>query len=152
MQVEDIRTLIEAMNKNGLSLLEWENEGSRLRLEKPAANAAQGAFSGQTVNLPAEADPAENDVAAEPEPEGELVTAPVVGIFYAAPSPDSDPFVKTGSAVEAGATLCIIEAMKLMNEVTCPKAGIVREILVQDGQKVEFGQPLMRIGGADDVV
>lgn len=76
---------------------------------------------------------------------GELIKSPVVGVFFAAPSPDSDPFVLVGSKIEAGATLCIIEAMKLMNEVTSSIEGEIAEILVENGQRVEFGQTLFRI-------
>lgn len=151
MKIEEITELMEAMRKNGLSLLEWENEGSRIRLKRPAAKKTKGASDQPGSGYQDNADlpggsPADEAV------DGDLVTAPVVGIFYAAPSPDSDPFVRTGSTVEAGSTLCIIEAMKLMNEVTSSKAGKVLEILVEDGQKVEYGQPLMRIGGGEDAV
>jgi len=93
----------------------------------------------------APAAPAEEATPAEPA--GQLVTSPVVGIYYAAPSPDSDPFIRIGSTVEKGAPLCIIEAMKLMNEVTSPWSGVVLEILAENGQRVEYGQPLFRIGG-----
>lgn len=151
MKIEEITELMEAMRKNGLSMLEWENEGSRIRLKRPAAKKAKGA-SGQNVAGADESADLPGGSSADDAVDGDLVTAPVVGIFYAAPSPDSDPFVRTGSTVEAGSTLCIIEAMKLMNEVTSSKAGKVLEILVEDGQKVEFGQPLMRIGGGEDAV
>ncbi|NLC84715.1 MAG: biotin/lipoyl-binding protein [Ruminococcaceae bacterium] len=79
------------------------------------------------------------------EPAGRLICSPVVGIFYAAAAPDQDPFVSPGSVVAAGAPLGIIEAMKLMNEVTSPADGVVIEILVDNGQRVEYGQPLFRI-------
>ena len=156
MQIQDMIELMKHMNRNGISLLEYESEGQRLRLEKPAGPAAQTAWTGQAGSRQAAEDQQDSlhqDTAGkEPEPvacaaEGQLITAPVVGVYYAAPSPESDPYVVVGAAVEAGATVCIIEAMKLMNEVTSSCAGVVQEIYVHDGQRVEYGQPLLRIGG-----
>ena len=101
------------------------------------ANASgQGAISGTDTTTVAEA---------TAEPAGRLITSPVVGVFYASPAPDQDPFVSQGSVVTAGAPLGIIEAMKLMNEVTSPADGTVTEILIENGQRVEYGQPLFRI-------
>jgi acetyl-CoA carboxylase biotin carboxyl carrier protein len=91
-------------------------------------------------------DTAENGTAqaeeADPAAEEHVVKAPIVGTFYRAPSPDSDPFVKVGDTVEEGDVLCIIEAMKLMNEIECEASGTVKEILVEDAEPVEFDQPL----------
>jgi acetyl-CoA carboxylase biotin carboxyl carrier protein len=81
-----------------------------------------------------------------PEPEGHVVKSPMVGTFYRAASPEAKPFAEVGDAVEVGDPLCIIEAMKLMNEIESDQAGVVKEILVENGQPVEFGQPLVRIG------
>ena len=144
MQIQDMIELMKQMKQNGISLVEIESEGSRLRLEKPvAAEPSDGLGDRQRTAISADG-PA--DLA--PGQDGQWVTAPVVGVFYAAPSPDDDPFVQVGSAVEPGMTVCIIEAMKLMNEVTCQVGGVVCEILVHDGQRVEYGQPLLRIGDA----
>ncbi|MDW7658911.1 MAG: acetyl-CoA carboxylase biotin carboxyl carrier protein [Bacillota bacterium] len=156
MQIQDIIELMKHMNRNGISLMEYESEGQRLRLEKPVSPAAQSGGTGQPGGRQAvesQSDGIQADVTVkEPEPiactEGQLITAPVVGVYYAAPSPENDPYVAVGSSVEAGETVCIIEAMKLMNEVTSSCAGEVLEIFVHDGQRVEYGQPLMRIGGA----
>ena len=154
MNIADVIELMKHMKRNDISLIDLEADGTRLRMERknshpagssPAANRdmPQG---GQDRHPVSETVPATGGSApAEPQKEGELVTAPVVGVFYAAPAPDSDPFVAAGSKVEAGTTVCIIEALKLMNEVTCKNGGTVREIYVQDGQRVEYGQPLMRI-------
>ncbi len=79
------------------------------------------------------------------EPEGHLVKSPMVGTFYRAASPGAKSFVEVGDAVQAGDTLCIIEAMKLMNEIESDKSGVVKQILVENGQPVEFGQPLVVI-------
>ena len=99
------------------------------------------------VAMPAAApEPAAQTPAAAPEPKGIEVTAPMVGVFYAAPAPGDEPFVHVGSKVKAGETLCIIEAMKVLNEVTAEADGEVLEICVADGDLVEFGSCLMRIG------
>ncbi|NGP87877.1 acetyl-CoA carboxylase biotin carboxyl carrier protein [Fodinibius halophilus] len=80
------------------------------------------------------------------EPSGETVTSPIVGTFYRAPSPDDDPFVSVGDNVEKGETLCIVEAMKIMNEIESEYSGEVKKILVEDGEPVEYNQPLFIIG------
>jgi acetyl-CoA carboxylase biotin carboxyl carrier protein len=85
-------------------------------------------------------------VEAPPVPEGHVVKSPMVGTFYRSASPGSKPFVEVGDPVEEGGTLCIIEAMKLMNEIESDKAGVVKAILTENGQPVEFGQPLFLIG------
>ncbi|NCC77415.1 MAG: acetyl-CoA carboxylase biotin carboxyl carrier protein [Clostridia bacterium] len=165
MNVSDIRKLMETMAQTGLTEFEWSTESEKIRLERkialapvigeshadsaallqalshlgaPAAVPATAALDAGGVNA---------QEAAPAEPVGQLVTSPVVGIYYAAPSPDSDPFVRVGSSIEKGAPLCIIEAMKLMNEVTSPWSGVILDILVENGQRVEYGQPLFRIGG-----
>ncbi len=108
-----------------------------------AANVTSSSVSAMgAASAAAAEDPA---AAAAVEPAGRLICSPVVGVFYAAAAPDQDPFVSQGSVVAAGAPLGIIEAMKLMNEVTSPVDGVVIEILVDNGQRVEYGQPLFRI-------
>jgi acetyl-CoA carboxylase biotin carboxyl carrier protein len=94
---------------------------------------------------PASAVPAEAP-AAPAEPEGHVVKSPMVGTFYRSASPGNKPFVEVGDTVQAGDPLCIIEAMKLMNEIEADKSGTVKQILVENGQPVEFGQPLIVIG------
>ena len=129
---------------------------TRVRVEEPDGTAVEleRASAAQPVAVPmpmpgAVAAPAVAPVAmpaAAPEPEGTEVTAPMVGVFYAAPAPGDEPFVRVGSKVKAGETLCIIEAMKVLNEVTAEADGEVLEICVADGDLVEFGSCLMRIG------
>lgn len=154
MKISDIKALMEKMSETGLTALEFESEGERLRLERNAPSivyAETAAVQAQTA--PVHMAPQLVQATAAPEAEaaaekpGHLVLSPVVGIYYAAGSPDSDPFVQVGSTVEKGAPLCIIEAMKLMNEVTSAWEGTVLEIMAENGQRVEYGQPLMRIGG-----
>src|SRR5262249_17678886 len=101
----------------------------------------------QAVALPAAAAPQQAPAAPAkaPEPEGHLVRSPMVGTFYRAASPDGKPFVEVGQTVNAGDTLCIIEAMKLMNEIEADQGGVVKQILVENGQPVEYGQPLFVI-------
>ena len=86
------------------------------------------------------------DSGGEGQPSGDVVKSPIVGTFYRAPSPDDDPFVKVGDTVEKGQTLCIVEAMKIMNEIESDYSGEVKKILVEDGEAVEFDQPLFIIG------
>ncbi|MDD2533885.1 MAG: acetyl-CoA carboxylase biotin carboxyl carrier protein [Eubacteriales bacterium] len=166
MNVADIKKLMEVMAATGTTDLEWEVEGDKIRLERKQPTflthgeggadatslmAMLNQLNAHTAAAPVGATQGASTPSAEPaelaEKPGQLVTSPVVGIFYASPSPDSDPFASVGKFVEAGAPLCIIEAMKLMNEVTSPYSGVVSEILVENGQRVEFGQPLFRIGG-----
>ncbi len=129
---------------------------TRVRVEEPDGTAVEleRASAAQPVAVPmpmpgAVTAPAVAPVAmpaAAPEPKGTEVTAPMVGVFYAAPAPGDEPFVHVGSKVKAGETLCIIEAMKVLNEVTAEADGEVLEICVADGDLVEFGNCLMRIG------
>lgn len=129
---------------------------TRVRVEEPDGTAVEleRASAAQPVAVPmpmpgAVTAPAVAPVAmpaAAPEPKGTEVTAPMVGVFYAAPAPGDEPFVRVGSKVKAGETLCIIEAMKVLNEVTAETDGEVLEICVADGDLVEFGSCLMRIG------
>ena len=129
---------------------------TRVRVEEPDGTAVEleRASAAQPVAVPmpmpgAVTAPAVAPVAmpaAAPEIKGTEVTAPMVGVFYAAPAPGDEPFVRVGSKVKAGETLCIIEAMKVLNEVTAEADGEVLEICVADGDLVEFGSCLMRIG------
>lgn len=128
---------------------------TRVRVEEPDGTAVEleRASAAQPVAVPmpmpsAMAAPVAAPAAAlaAPEPQGVEVTAPMVGVFYAAPAPGDEPFVRVGSKVKAGETLCIIEAMKVLNEVTAEADGEVLEICVADGDLVEFGSCLMRIG------
>lgn len=157
MDSKRLAEIADVMEDRGLTRVRVEEpDGTAVELERasaaqpvavptpvPSAMAAQ--VTAPTV-APAAPEPAAQTPAAAPEPKGTEVTAPMVGVFYAAPAPGDEPFVHVGSKVKAGETLCIIEAMKVLNEVTAEADGEVLEICVADGDLVEFGSCLMRIG------
>ena len=157
MDSKRLAEIADVMEDRGLTRVRVEEpDGTAVELERasvaqpvavpmpmPGAVAAQ--VAAPTV-APAAPEPATQTPAAAPEPKGTEVTAPMVGVFYAAPAPGDEPFVRVGSKVKAGETLCIIEAMKVLNEVTVETDGEVLEICVADGDLVEFGSCLMRIG------
>ena len=147
----------DVMEDRGLTRVRVEEpDGTAVELERasaaqpvavpmPMPSAMAAPVAAPTV-ASAAPEPAAQAPAAAPEPKGTEVTAPMVGVFYAAPAPGDEPFVHVGSKVKAGETLCIIEAMKVLNEVTAEADGEVLEICVADGDLVEFGSCLMRIG------
>ena len=138
MDVKSIESLARLMKENGLTALELSQEGISLKLERRL----------EAGDLPVPAASPFVSAPVEPEPapkKGSLVLSPTVGVFYAAASPDSAPFVEVGARVRKGDTLCIIEAMKLMNEIPAETDGTVVEICVGNGQVVEYNQPLFRI-------
>lgn len=149
--------IADVMEDRGLTRVRVEEpDGTAVELERasaarpvavpmPMPSAMAAPVAAPTV-APAAPEPAAQTPAAAPEPKGTEVTAPMVGVFYAAPAPGDEPFVHVGSKVKAGETLCIIEAMKVLNEVTAEADGEVLEICVADGDLVEFGSCLMRIG------
>jgi acetyl-CoA carboxylase biotin carboxyl carrier protein len=140
----EIRRLAELLREYGLSEVEVEREGVRIRLRRkaaPLATAPAGPLSAGPAPVPAGAAVA---AAARGADEAHLLTieAPMVGTFYRAPSPDAQPFVREGDRVKKGQAVCIIEAMKLMNEIESKVAGRVAKVLVENSQPVEYGQPL----------
>lgn len=148
MDVKKIESLAKLMKETGLTGLELVEEGQQLRLERQVeVVAAPVAAAVPAAPVPATGAEALGVAHEEPAPvkEGTLVLAPTVGVFYSAPGPDARPFVEVGDQVKKGDTLCIIEAMKLMNEIPAEVDGTVAEICVGNGQVVEFNQPLFRI-------
>jgi len=149
MDLRKLKTLIELVETSGIAELEIQEGEERVRITR--ANPATGQPATlQTTHAAATAPPAPLPAAAAAdappaEPEGHQVKSPMVGTFYRSATPGSTPFVEVGDTVEAGATLCIIEAMKLMNEIESDKAGVIKAILTENGQPVEFGQPLFLI-------
>jgi acetyl-CoA carboxylase biotin carboxyl carrier protein len=141
---KNLRRLVRFMTRQDLVEIEVEEEGLRVRMRRREARAAPEAGS-----LPSAASPsAAPEPAAAPAPaEAGLVEfrSPMVGTFYRAPSPEAEPFVQPGSRIEPETVLCIIEAMKVMNEVRAETAGEVVAVLAENGEPVEFGQPLFRL-------
>lgn len=157
MDSKRLAEIADVMEDRGLTRVRVEEpDGTAVELERASAAqpvavpmpmpSAMAAPVAAPAAMPAAPEPAAQAPAAAPEPKGAEVTAPMVGVFYAAPAPGDEPFVRVGSKVKAGETLCIIEAMKVLNEVTAEADGEVLEICVADGDLVEFGSCLMRIG------
>lgn len=153
MDIETIRKYAELMEEMGLSALEIDEEDVSLRLERPvpavnvtnvAAEAPAGAVSGKEANAIMHAP--ETSLMASQEPDGaESITSPMVGIFHAMSEDGGEPFVKAGDKVKKGDTICIIEAMKLMNEIIAEEDVTIEKVLVRDGQLVEYGTELFKI-------
>ena len=150
MDLRKLKTLIELVESSGIAELEISEGEERVRITRslPSPPAATGTPAGvSTVALTAPGQPAPSGTAVPAtEPEGHTVKSPMVGTFYRAASPGANPFVEVGDQVQVGDPLCIIEAMKLMNEIEADRAGTVKAILVENGQPVEYGQPLIVIG------
>ena len=136
MNEAEIRKYAMLMQELGLTGLEVKENVGVVRLERAGAAA------------PAAVAPAEPAAAQAPAPSaGLVIRSPMVGVFYAAPTEDSEPFIKEGDHVRKGDTLCVIEAMKLMNEIPAEQDGVITGILAKNGQTVENGTPLFQIGG-----
>lgn len=161
MDLDFVRSLIKALDKSGLDSLEIERGGTRIRLAKtPSFDGGIGAVSAvQMGAAPLSLAPAGAPIlAAAPDAGGDVpaetgstdsglieIPSPMVGTFYRSPAPDAASYVELGANVTPGDTLCIIEAMKLMNELECEVSGVIREICVENGDPVEFGQVLFRV-------
>ncbi|PMJ90436.1 acetyl-CoA carboxylase biotin carboxyl carrier protein [Vibrio sp. 10N.261.55.A7] len=153
MDIRKIKKLIELVEESGIAELEIAEGEESVRISRygaaPAAAPVQYAAAPVSAPAaPAPAAPAAPAASVEAAPEvvsGHQVLSPMVGTFYGAPSPDAKPFVKVGQQVNAGDTICIVEAMKMMNQIEADKAGVVTAILVEDGNPVEFDQPLVVI-------
>jgi acetyl-CoA carboxylase biotin carboxyl carrier protein len=150
MDLRKLKTLIELVENSGIAELELTEGEEHVRISRNVAPSQQfySAAPQQHMMMAAAAPQAAATAApAEPAvPEGHVVKSPMVGSFYRAPSPGAKSFVDIGQTVNEGDTLCIIEAMKLLNEIETDKGGVVKAILVENGQPVEFGQPLFIIG------
>ncbi len=144
MDLRKLKTLIELVESSGIGELEIQEGEERVRITRATA-PAQGQFLTAAPVAAAAAVAAPPPPAAPAQSEGHLVKSPMVGTFYRSASPGSKAFVDVGDTVEVGDPLCIIEAMKLMNEIESDKAGVVKQILVENGQPVEYGQPLVII-------
>ncbi len=145
MDAQEIRTLIEIFERSTLTELTLERGGERLVLKR------EGARTSASVGGPLLAQPLPQNTPAAVPPSAAVpsndyvITSPLVGTFYRRPAPTEEPYVEAGDRIEKGDTVCIVEAMKVMNEIKAERAGIVEKILVEDGKPVEYGQPLMVI-------
>ena len=146
MDEKNIRKYAKLMQELGLTGLEIKENGSELRLERMERAAPAAAAVPVISALPAQEPAAVSIPAAEQVPDDCIeISSPMVGVFYSAPAENAQPFVSVGDPVKKGDVLCIIEAMKLMNEIESEYDGTIAEILVENGQPVEYGQPLFRI-------
>ena len=149
MDLRKLKTLIELVETSGISELEVTEGEEKVRIVKSSSAPSGGMMMvpahAAPALAPAAAAPAPAPVAAPPVPTGFMVKSPMVGTFYRSSSPTTPSFVEIGSKVAEGDTLCIIEAMKLMNEIPADQAGTITQILVENGQPVEYGQPLFVI-------
>lgn len=149
MDLRKLKKLIDLVEESSITELEINDAEEKVRIVKYAPPGVQHAYMPPPVAVaPAVAASAATDAESResPLPDGEAVKAPMVGTFYRASSPGAEPFVEVGSVVKVGDTLCIIEAMKLLNELEADVAGTVKAILVENGQPVEYGEPLFIIG------
>jgi len=147
MDARELKKIVQIMNDNDLAEVEIEEEGKRLRIRKQEAQSAPAVIASAPAPAPAAA-------AAEPTPAAEaaaeeaglhVITSPMVGTFYRAPSPEAEAYVDVGVRVNAESVVCILEAMKVMNEIKAECAGEIAEICVQNGEAVEFGQALFKV-------
>ena len=159
MDLRKLKTLIELVQESGIAELEVTEGEEKVRITRTVANTMQPIMQyaapmmaqmpqgmQQAAFVPAAAAASAPAVAPAPvAPEGHAVKSPMVGTFYRSAAPGAKAFVDVGSTVSVGDTICIIEAMKLMNEIECDKAGVIKAIMVESGQAVEYGQPMFMI-------
>ena len=144
MDLRKLKKLIDLVEESSISELEITEGEERVRISK-SGTGIPTQFAVPAVAAPAVISIPELDKVEERLPAGHIVNSPMVGTFYRTSSPGSDPFVKVGQTVKAGETLCIIEAMKLLNEIEADKDGIIKAILIENGQPVEYGEALFII-------
>ena len=154
MDLRKVKTLIDLVQQSGIAELEITEGEEKVRISRGASGAQQAAPVSHVMALPqagpapvaagVPAAPAGGE--AVPSPEGHVIRSPMVGTFYRTSAPGAKAFVEVGQAVKAGETICIIEAMKLLNEIEADQDGTVKAILVENGQPVEYGEPLFILG------
>lgn len=152
MDLRKLKKLIDLVEESGIAELELTEGEEKVRISRQPQGQGQmmqyaPAYMPQMMQqaAPAPIAPAATEAAA-PVVDGHTVKSPMVGTFYRSPSPDAKPFVEVGSTINAGDTICIIEAMKLLNEIEADQSGVVKAILVENGHPVEYGEPLFIIG------
>ena len=150
MDLRKLKTLIDLVAESGISELEVTDGESKVKIVKSSGVSNQMVMMQQPMTQAPVMQQAQPAVAAAPvvaaEPTGHIVKSPMVGTFYRSSAPGAAPFVELGASIKEGDTICIIEAMKLLNEIDADASGVITQILVENGQPVEFGQPLFVIG------
>ena len=153
MKIEEIRSIVQLMSKHDLTEFKIEAEEMRLCIKRgsgggvlmssPSQIITPSAFQTPPISTPQQqgGEPERKDDVAH----AETIDSPIVGTFYRAPSPDAEPFVKVGDTVAPDTVVCIVEAMKVMNEIKAEKSGVIKEVLVENAQAIEFGQPLFAL-------
>jgi acetyl-CoA carboxylase biotin carboxyl carrier protein len=152
LDLKTIKQVIDLMKRSELSEFEFEEEGFKLRLSRESKNSAAPIIQSVAPPAPVVAAPAPAESASAPaaekgkaeDPNVAIIKSPMVGTFYRAPSPDSENFTDVGKKVDVDSIVCIVEAMKVMNEIQAEVKGTITEILVEDGDAIEFGQPLFK--------
>ena len=148
-EIKEIKAIIDLMKKNDLSVFEIEKEGFRLKLQRGASVQAAGGAGPVAGASPKTGPTAPEAAPAAPRPIETVplkdIVSPMVGTFYRAASPDTPPFVDVGKAVTEDTVVCIIEAMKVMNEIKAETSGVIAEAVAENGKPVQFGQPLFRV-------
>lgn len=151
MKIEEIETIVKLMSENDLTEFKIESEDMTLCLKRGSQKIAAPVVTQAIIPAAAPAPVAAAPVAAAPAPAAEaaaapskdkIIESPIVGTFYRSSAPGAEAFVKVGSKVDADTTVCIVEAMKVMNEIKAEKSGVIKEILIENGQPVEYGQAL----------
>ena len=150
MDIRKVKKLIELLEESGIAEIEIKEGEESVRISRASSSAVSAPIQYATAPPPVAPAAAAPAAPAEEAPSkdvisGNQVTSPMVGTFYEAPSPGSAPFVEVGKSVKVGDVLCIIEAMKMLNQIECDKSGTVKAVLADNGQPVEFGQPLFVI-------
>lgn len=151
MDLRKIKKLIELLEESGIAEIEVKEGEESIKLSRASQVQQQPIINTQTYDIPPVREPViqtpakQEDIKPDPVADGDTIDSPMVGTFYRAASPDSKAFVEKGQKVNKGDTVCILEAMKMMNQVTAEQAGTIVEILVEDSEPVEFGQPLFII-------
>lgn len=151
MEYSDISKLIEDMGNSKLTSIDIEfPDGIKIKMEKKEEKIVEKTIEPvtivkETINTKIDSNDTDSTSVVNLDNTGKIITSPMIGTFYAKPSPDSNPYVEVGSVVKKGDTVCIIEAMKLMNEIETEFEGKIVEILVKDGEMVEYGKPLFKV-------
>ena len=146
IDIKKLKQLVALMTENDLTEMDLEGEGEKITLKRGPSGQVQYVPQPAPAPAPSPAPAAASSSApAEAAPSGPTIDSPMVGTYYASPSPDADAFVAVGSKVKADTVVCIVEAMKVFNEIKAEVAGTIEAVLVENGSAVEFGQPLFRI-------